>query len=124
VKWKDVLREMDTFGWRDYFSAKEAHFKIKFNWTTDGCSNAPDSLLVIDLTDPCGLHDFLYRNHIALNKIGIPVTRRRADACLRKGIIRKVKEALGFPGMLTATVYWLGVRLGGGGAWRRSSGGS
>ena len=122
MKWSHVLQETDTH-WKRFFWAKEAYFGIRFNWTTDGCSMAPDSILgAIDLSDACAKHDFWYRNHPKLNQIEIPVTRWRADKCLFNDIRRAVKEALGFRGVIAATSYWLGVRLGGGGEWQRSSG--
>ena len=100
--------------WRSYYLSVEIEYDVTFDWSTDGCSNAPDSLLVLDLSDPCAEHDFLYRNAWLLIKIGLPVSRLKADNGLFKGIRAEVKKKLGFYGFITASVYYAFVRAFGG----------
>ncbi len=88
--------------WREtYRAGKEIR-----DWTTDGCSSAPDKFFGVNLAECCAEHDFYYRNDVG-------VSRWKADNILRKCIAEKVKEKLGFKGWFLATVYWAGVRFGG-----------
>jgi len=97
-------------GWRETF---KAGYEVA-DWSTDGCSSAPDKFFGgVDLLDCCEEHDFYYRNP------QIKVSRWKADNCLRKCIASKVKEAYGFKGWILATVYWSGVRIGGGSSYKK-----
>ena len=94
--------------WRSYYLGVEQD--VKFDWTTDGCSSAPDKLLVLDLLEICAEHDFYYRNAKLLKKLGIPISRLKADNRLFKGIRKEVKKKLGFSGLITATLFYISVR--------------
>jgi len=101
--------------WRSYYLLVEIEHNVQFNWNTDGCSSAPDKLLALDLADACSEHDFYYRNAKLLKSIGMPVSRLKADNKLFKSIRKEVKKKLGFSGLITATTFYLSVRLVG---WR------
>lgn len=96
--------------WRSKYLLIEIEHSIQFDWTTDGCSSAPDKLLVLDLSDKCAEHDFYYRNAKLLKSIGHGVSRLKADNKLFAGIQKEVKAKLGFNGVITATIYYLFVR--------------
>jgi len=101
--------------WRIKYEEFEARSNVEFDWATDGCSGAPDSLLSLDLYEPCAQHDFVYRNWWILIEIGMPVTRRQADSKLHKAIDERAK---GFWVHIVASAYQLSVRLFGWKAWR------
>lgn len=96
--------------WRVKYGEVERIYGVQFNWTTDGCSNAPDKLLVLDLADACAEHDFYYRNAKRLKRVGDPISRLKADNILFSRIRNEVKEKLGFRGIITATLFYLSVR--------------
>lgn len=96
--------------WRIKYEELERIHGVQFDWTTDGCSAAPDKLLVLDLLEYCAEHDFYYRNAKILKSIGHGVSRFKADNRLFSGIRKEVKKKLGFSGVITATVFYLSVR--------------
>ncbi len=96
--------------WRSKYLQIELDNNVQFDWSTDGCSSAPDKLLVLDLLDICAEHDFCYRNAKLLKALGIPVSRLKADNNLFKGIRAEVKKKLGFSGLITATLFYVSVR--------------
>ena len=71
--------------------------------STDGCTGAPD----LWFRSCCVAHDLAYRNP----EVGH--TRVKADRNLWRCIRNKTHG-----GVILASVYWLGVRLFGGRAWR------
>ena len=81
-------------------------YKAGRDWSTDGCSSAPDRVFGINLLECCAEHDFYYRNDVG-------VSRFKADNILRKCIAQKVKEKLGIKSWILATLYFTGVRIGG-----------
>ncbi len=101
--------------WRNNYLQVEINQNVFFNWDTDGCSSAPDKLLVLDLLEICAEHDFYYRNAKLLKALGMPVSRLKADNKLFAGIRKEVKNKLGFSGIITATLFYLSVRAMG---WR------
>lgn len=101
--------------WRIKYEGLEAKQGVQFDWTTDGCSSAPDKLLVLDLLEICAEHDFHYRNVKALKTLGLKISRLKADNKMFAGIRKEVKKKLGFKGIITATIFYLFVRTFG---WR------
>lgn len=53
------------------------------DWSTDGCSNGPDTGAWFDFHNPCWHHDFGYRNYKRFNRGGIipnpEASRKRID---------------------------------------------
>jgi len=96
--------------WRSKYLALEIEHNVQFDFSTDGCSSAPDKLLVLDLLDICAEHDFYYRNAKLLKSLKIPVSRLKADNNLFKRIRIEVKKKLGFSGLITATIFYASVR--------------
>lgn len=107
--------------WREIYKAgKEVR-----DWSTDGCSAAPDKFFDVNLHECCAEHDFYYRNDVG-------VKRFKADNRLRKCIANKIINKLhkeGTPyfiayvkGWSLAAIYFTGVRVGGGNAYRKNHG--
>lgn len=93
-----------------FYKDYEKHHAVTFDWSTDGCSSVPSKLLVLDLHEACREHDFYYRNANTLKRLDMPVSRLKADNRLFKAITDEVKRKLGFRSLITATLYYLGVR--------------
>ncbi|UKY54849.1 phospholipase [Streptomyces inhibens] len=53
---------MNPMWWKAKWAAEEGHDKYRFDWSTDGCSNAPDSPGGFHFYSACMRHDFGYRN--------------------------------------------------------------
>lgn len=109
--------------WYLYYEQIEQEHLETFDWNTDGCSSAPDRIKLlladIDLTDACAEHDFYYRNANKLKRLGIGVSKWKADWIFFKKIRTAVQKALGFKGFIIATTYWMGVTVGGWSAYGR-----
>ena len=82
------------------------HWRNIRSFTSDGCTGVPD----LDIRNCCEVHDYMY--HHGMSTAMEPVTRAEADRIFRELIL-----AHGRP--VVAWVYWAGVRLLGGGIWRR-----
>lgn len=77
----------------------------------DGCTSAPD----LTYRRCCDEHDIHYRTGKTLD--GRPITRAQADARLFKCMKRTgVTPVVGR--LIVPAIFWLGVRLGGRGAWK------
>lgn len=102
---------LEPLEWR----SDAAHVVVPRGFVTDLASIPRPLRWLLDVTgpsrEPAVLHDYLYCSQRDYG--GNPVTRRWAD-----GLFRLALAAEGVS-LLTRTVYWLGVRLGGWLQWGR-----
>jgi len=90
----------------------DEQYALKFDWTTDGCSGVPDSILGIKLTLPngngaCPEHDFYYRNFKRIKLLTKKITKPQADRRLFSTVRIAVKTKFGFKGVILASGFWL-----------------
>lgn len=102
---------LSAFEWR----SDDAHVVVPRRFITDLASIPRPLRGLLDVAgpsrEPAVLHDWLYCRQADAE--GAPVTRRQADDLFRAALRAKGVSAA------TATVYWLGVRVGGGHYWGR-----
>ncbi|GHF55033.1 hypothetical protein GCM10010218_40490 [Streptomyces mashuensis] len=67
---------------RAYDDAKHGKDPYKFNWNSDGCTNASDSPLGFHFGFACRHHDFGYRNYKAMNAFTEGAKKRVDDTFL------------------------------------------
>lgn len=52
----------------DFLAARDAQSPAGLDWSTDGCTSAPDDPFGFDFLPSCYRHDFGYRNYKAQNR--------------------------------------------------------
>ena len=88
----------------------------KFNKKKDYCSKSPDGAFGINWNYACYIHDRQYRNQVIKRQ-----SRFISDLALWKNIIIecwKVRKSSIFWSWRLGFIYFLGVRIGGKGAWQ------
>jgi len=66
-----------TASWNQARLNQGAWSSYGFNWTTDYCTSSPDNPLGFAFENPCGHHDFGYRNYKAVGQF--PANKDRVD---------------------------------------------
>lgn len=77
----------------------------------DGCTAVPD----LGFSEDCNKHDKDYR--LGVDENGEKLSRWRADWRLFKNMLFNKKQPIPLR-LVAAPVFWLGVRVGGGGIWK------
>ncbi len=72
----------------DFLSARTAKQPSTLDWTSDGCTHAPDHPKGYNFLDGCRRHDFGYRNYKHQHRFN-KQTRAKLDANLRRDLSRE-----------------------------------